>query len=47
MVRFALSFLVFALFTTFSFWVVGTEGWSGLLAVHAVNSWGPQVLPIW
>lgn len=44
MARFALALTVFLAFTAFSFRVVFIDGLDGLLAIHAFNGWGPQIL---
>jgi hypothetical protein len=44
MTRFAIALTVFLAFTTFSFRVVFVDGLPGLLAIHAFNGWGPQIL---
>ena len=44
MARFALALTVFLAFTAFSFRVAFIDGFAGLLAIHAFNGWGPQIL---
>ena len=44
MARFALALTAFLTFTAFSVRVAFIDGLDGLLAIHAYNGWGPQIL---